>query len=236
MTTATKFTAPKFISYLRVSTKQQYVSGLGLEAQEHEVGKHIAAAQGRLLATYSETESGKRKDRPELAKALQHAKKTRSILIVAKLDRLARNVLFMAALLESKVEFVACDNPHANKFTVHILSAMAENEAAMISSRTKAALAQAKKRGVLLGSSRIGHWAGKEDVRAAAQKTATANAALKAQAERKEVITDIVPIITKLRGEGHTLVAIAAHLNELGHCTARGKGWSHVQILRLLKA
>lgn len=229
-------TATKFVAYYRVSTKQQSASGLGLDSQVQQVNNHIESVQGKLLQAYTETESGKRSDRVELAKALQHAKKTRSVLIVAKLDRLARNVLFMAKLLESGIEFVACDNVHANRFTVHILSAMAELEAKMISDRTKAALAQAKKRGVLLGSARSGHWSGRENIRLAAQKNATTRAALKAKTVRDEVTSDLLPIIEQLRNEGHTLASIANHLNELGRCTSRGKEWSHVQILRLLRA
>ena len=229
-------TAKKFIAYFRVSTKGQQSSGLGLDSQVQQVNTHIESVQGKLLASYTETESGRRSDRVELEKALQHAKKTRSVLIVAKLDRLARNVLFMAKLMESGIELVACDNPHANKFTIHILSAMAELEAKMISERTKAALVQAKKRGVLLGSARSGHWSGREGVRLAAQKNATVRAALKAKTVRDEVTSDLLPIIEQLRNEGHTLAAIANHLNELGRCTSRGKEWSHVQILRLLRA
>ena len=92
------------------------------------------------MATYPEVESGKRNDRPELAKAIAHARRIKGTLVVAKLDRLARNVAFLATLMESKIDFVACDNPNATKFTLHILSAVAEHEAQMISDRTRAAL------------------------------------------------------------------------------------------------
>jgi len=228
--------ATKFVAYYRVSTRQQGVSGLGLDSQVQQVNKHIDSVQGKLLQSFTEVESGRLEDRPELAKALQHAKRTRSILIVAKLDRLTRNVLFMAKLLESGLEFIACDNPNANRVTVHILSALAEHESKMTSERTKAALAQAKKRGVLLGSARPGHWSGRENIRLAAQKTATVRSALKAKAEREEVINDLLPLVEQLRSEGHTLASIANHLNELGRCTSRGKEWGHVQVLRLLRA
>ena len=136
---------PTFISYLRVSTKRQGESGLGLEAQRHAVASHIAG--GRLLAEYVEIESGGRNDRPQLAAALAHAQATGATLIIAKLDRLARNVHFVSGLLESRVDFLACDLPMADKLTIHVLAAVAEHEREMISARTKVAMAAAKARG-----------------------------------------------------------------------------------------
>ncbi len=136
----------RFVAYLRVSTQKQGQSGLGLEAQRRAVAEHVNG-HGELLAEYVEIESGRKNDWPRLAAALAHAKATGSTLIVAKLDRLARNVAFIAALMESGVEFIACDMPLANRLTVHVLVAVAEHEAAMISQRTKAALAAAKARG-----------------------------------------------------------------------------------------
>lgn len=120
------------------------------------------------VQSYTEVESGKRKDRPQLTKAIGHAKLARATLVVAKLDRLARNVAFLSALMESEIDFVACDNPHANRPTIHILAAVAEDEVRRISERTKAALAAAKRRGIKLGSARPGHWNGREDRRFAA--------------------------------------------------------------------
>ncbi len=117
-----------FIAYLRVSTQKQGDSGLGLEAQESAIARY--AANGTVLATFREVESGKRSDRPELRKALDMAKRTGATLVIAKLDRLARNVHFISGLMDSGVEFVACDNPTANRLTLHILAAMAEHEGA----------------------------------------------------------------------------------------------------------
>jgi DNA invertase Pin-like site-specific DNA recombinase len=117
------------IPYYRVSTRKQEKSGLGLEGQKAAVTEFVDRQCARVLATYTETETGKRADRPELAKAIAHAKRARATLVVAKLDRLARNVAFTAALMESGVDFLACDNPHANRLTIHILAAVAEEEA-----------------------------------------------------------------------------------------------------------
>jgi DNA invertase Pin-like site-specific DNA recombinase len=140
------------VAYYRVSTPRQGQSGLGLEAQEASVTDYSRRGGHRILASYREVESGKRADRPELIKALAHAKRARAILIIAKLDRLARNVAFLANLLESGAEFLACDNPTANRLTIHILAAVAEDEARRISERTKAALAAYKARGGQLGT------------------------------------------------------------------------------------
>ena len=117
-----------YIAYTRVSTKKQGNSGLGLEAQTTSVINFVNG-HGKLLATYTEVESGKKSDRPELAKALSHARRSKAVLIVAKMDRLSRNVAFLSALMESTVEFQAVDNPHANRLTIHILAAVAEHEA-----------------------------------------------------------------------------------------------------------
>ena len=157
----------KIVSYIRVSTKAQGNSGLGLEAQRSAVGAFADSRGANIQAEYREVETGKKKDRPELTKALAHCRRSKATLVVAKLDRLARNVAFTSALMESDVDFVACDNPHANRLTIHILAAVAEAEAVAISERTKAALAAAKARGVKLGSARPGHWNGREDRRLA---------------------------------------------------------------------
>ena len=142
----------KFISYHRVSTQRQGRSGLGLEAQQKAVADYLNGGDWQLLEEFIEVESGKsHKNRPELQKAIAACKKHKATLIIAKLDRLARNVAFTASLLESGVRFLAVDNPHANKFMIHIFAAMAEQESETISVRTKAALQAAKARGVQLG-------------------------------------------------------------------------------------
>ena len=166
-----------FIGYTRVSTDKQAASGLGLAGQVTAIEGYAQSAGGRLLASYQETESGRNNDRPQLAKAMAHAKRIGATLIIAKLDRLARNVHFISGLMESGVQFVAVDNPAATPLTLHILAAVAEAEAAAISSRTKAALAAAKARGQKLGSARPGHWKGREDARRAGGKIGAAQSA-----------------------------------------------------------
>ena len=133
-------------------TRKQGESGLGLEAQQACVADFARYGQHQIIAAYQEVETGKRADRPELAKAIAHSKRTKATLIIAKLDRLARNVHFLSGLMESRVDFVCCDNPHANRLTLHILAAVAEDEARRISERTKAALAAYKARGGRLGT------------------------------------------------------------------------------------
>ena len=144
---------PKFIAYYRVSTTEQGVSGLGLEAQQTAVKSYLAMTErAELIAEFTEVESGKKKNRPELAEAIKLCKRNKATLIIAKLDRLARNVHFISGLMESRVDFLACDNPHANRLMVHMLAAFAEHEREMISLRTKEGLAAAKRRGVVLGA------------------------------------------------------------------------------------
>lgn len=221
------------IAYYRVSTKKQGQSGLGLEGQQAAIETYAQQHGATIVAEYREVESGKRADRPELAKALAHARRSKATLVVAKLDRLARNVAFLSALMESGAEFVACDNPHANRFTIHILAAVAEHEAKAISERTKAALEAAKRRGIKLGSTREGHWSGREAARLEGSKKGAkaAGAALKQAANA--AYTDLYPIVSNLRNEGQTFAAIADKLNEMGHTTRRGKPWNASQVLRV---
>jgi DNA invertase Pin-like site-specific DNA recombinase len=224
----------RLISYLRVSTRQQGESGLGIEAQRDAVENHARQLGATIEAEYVEIESGKRKDRPELLKALAHCKRSTATLIVAKLDRLARNVAFTSTLMESKVEFLAVDNPHANKFTIHILAAVAEHEAEQIGHRTKAALQAAKRRGVKLGSARPGHWTGKEDRRRAGAIAGGKAAAESHRQAADESYSDLVSTIRGLREAGKTLQAIADELSGQGHTTRRGRPWNPMQVSRVL--
>src|ERR1700712_922397 len=144
----------RFVGYFRVSTARQGRSGLGLEAQQEAVRSYLNGGDWQILAEVIEVESGKRNDRPQIAEALRLCRLHKATLVIAKLDRLARNVHFISSLMESDVDFVACDFPEANRLTVHILAAVAEHEAGMISARTKAALTAAKARGVTLGGQR----------------------------------------------------------------------------------
>jgi DNA invertase Pin-like site-specific DNA recombinase len=216
--------AGKFVVYYRVSTQKQGRSGLGLEAQREAVKSYLNGGDWTIAAEFTEVESGKRSDRPEFAKALAACRLT---LVIAKLDRLARKVHFVSSLMESGVEFVAADNPHANKLTIHILVAMAEHEAEMISARTKAVLAAAKKRGTVLGGFR-----GK--VPTAKHRALSAAARQREAADRA---ADLAPVIAELKAAGATsLRAIADGLNAQNIPTARGQGeWSAVQVARVLE-
>jgi DNA invertase Pin-like site-specific DNA recombinase len=225
----------KLIAYTRVSTQRQGQSGLGMEAQHEAIEAYAKASGGEVVAGYTEVESGKRSDRPELAKAVAHAKRIKGRLVIAKLDRLARNAAFVLNIMESGVDFVACDNPHANRLTVQILAAVAENEARATSERTKAALAAAKARGVKLGSARPGHWKGREEARMRGMAAAQA-AAQKHYAEKgAPVYSKALPIAREMQGAGASLQAIADRLNAEGITTPQGAEWKRVQVARLLK-
>jgi DNA invertase Pin-like site-specific DNA recombinase len=207
----------KFVAYFRVSTDRQGKSGLGLEAQREAVMNFLNGGRWTLVDEFTEVESGKRADRPELEKALAACKRQKAKLVIAKLDRLSRNLAFIATLMESGVEFVAVDNPHANKLTVHILAAVAQHEREMISERTKVALAAAKKRGQRLGNPNL------------AEAQQLAHAALRAN--RRRFAANVRPIIEEIMRAGVTTHnAIAAKLNERNVKTARGGTWTHVQV------
>lgn len=209
-----------YIAYLRVSTQRQGQSGLGLEAQRQTVTTH--AAGGTILAEYVEVESGKRDDRTQLAAALKHCKVTGSTLLVAKLDRLSRNVEFTARLMNAGVDFIAADMPYANRLTIHIIAAMAEHEREMISQRTKAALEAAKRRGKVLGGHRDGA------ARIADHQAAGARAiADKADAYAQDVADILLDI-----GPG-TLRHIADQLTARGIKTPRGGQWSPTAVSRV---
>ncbi|HUE15043.1 MAG TPA: recombinase family protein [Planctomycetaceae bacterium] len=216
----------KLIAYYRVSTKRQGESGLGLEGQRASVEAYATRIGAAIVAEFTEVESGKRSDRPELAAAIGYARRSKATLVVAKLDRLSRNLAFLATLLESQVDFVAVDNPSANRLTVHILAAVAEAEAKAISERTKAALEAARKRGTKLGSARPNHWKGREDRRLAGSKLGADRAAEVHRSNAKADYADLLPTIAKFRRTGDSLQAIANKLNELGHAT-RGRGRNH---------
>lgn len=155
----------KFVAYYRVSTDRQGQSGLGLDAQRHAVAQHIGQAE--LVAEFTEVESGRKNDRQQLALAMSLAKRTKSVLVIAKLDRLARNVHFISGLLESNVPFVCADMPEADRTFLQMMAVFAEHEARKISERTKAALAQVKAQGRKLGcpTPQIGSAQGIESIR-----------------------------------------------------------------------
>ncbi len=217
----------RFVTYLRVSTAQQGSSGLGLEAQRAAATAYLNGGNWTLLKEVVEIESGKRNDRPALAQALRICRQQKATLLIAKLDRLARNVHFISGLMESGVEFVAVDMPEANRFVVHIMAAVAEQEADAISKRTKAALAAAKARGKALGGRRV-----------SAERFAEIGAAARQvrSADAKTFAVQLHPILEEIRQAGATsLRSIARQLNERAIETPRGTGqWSAVQVQRVL--
>jgi DNA invertase Pin-like site-specific DNA recombinase len=205
-----------FVAYYRVSTDRQGRSGLGLEAQRSAVEDFLNGGRWHLVGEFTEVESGKRNSRPELLKAMALCRKRKAKLVIAKLDRLSRNVAFIAALMESKVEFVAVDNPHATKLTIHILSAVAEHEREMIAARTKAALQAAKRRGVRLG-------------RNGAERLAP-----RYHAEAIERARRLEPTLHEMQGRELSARAMARELNEQGIAPVRGRLWYAVTVQRVI--
>jgi len=203
----------KYVSYTRVSTTRQGVSGLGLEAQRQAVNNF--AKDGEIISEYVEIETGtSKKKRVEIYKAIELCKKTGATLIIAKLDRLARNVAFTASLLESKVPFIACDAPFATPLTIHILSAVAENEAKIIASRTSQSLQVAKQRGKKLGTP--------ENLTQEARNKGAER--MKELALLNENNIRATSIIILLRRDGKmTYSEIAKKLNKEGFLTSKGK-------------
>jgi DNA invertase Pin-like site-specific DNA recombinase len=212
----------KFVAYYRVSTTGQGASGLGLDAQRRAVADFLNGGRWKLLGEFTEVESGKRSDRPKLEQAKALAKKHRATLIIAKLDRLSRSVAFIANLMESGVEFVAADNPHANRLTVHILAAVAEDEARRISERTRVALAAAKARGRKLGS-----------------PDPSKGSAIGARVNREQadkLAANVLPIIRDAQRTGAgSLREIANALNARGIKSARGGKWGAQAVANVLR-
>ncbi|MCO4881559.1 recombinase family protein [Paraburkholderia caribensis] len=213
----------KFVAYYRVSTARQGTSGLGLEAQRESVARFLNGGAWDLIGEFTETETGKGADalakRPQLRAALDLCRKRGATLIIAKLDRLARNVHFVSGLMEAKVKFVAVDMPEANELTIHIMAAFAEHEAKRISERTKDALRAAKARGVALG--------------------ATGPQNLRRNIEARQQAADtfagsLSGVLGGFKAAGLSQRAMVAELNKLGIRTARGGEWSLAQLQRVL--
>jgi DNA invertase Pin-like site-specific DNA recombinase len=213
----------KYISYFRVSTQRQGQSGLGLEAQQTAVQAFLSTHTHELVGTFTEIESGRNSDRPQLTAALALARRQKATVVIAKLDRLARSVAFISAIMESGVEFIAADMPAANRLTIQIMAVIAENEAKMISDRTKAALAAAKARGVILGNrtsfikaQQIGH------------------EVIVKQADQRA--SDILPILKQIVASGvRSCHVVAQQLNQRGVKSARGGAWHGTTILNLIR-
>ncbi len=216
-----------YVAYYRVSTDKQGRSGLGLEAQQKAVESFIGRAPNH---EFRETESGKRSDRPELAKALDLAELTQATLIVAKLDRLSRDAEFLHRLLKHKVQIVFADMPFADKMVISVMAALAEWEREQISKRTKAALEAAKARMTVLGGDRGNLTAA---LRARGAQASAENRSREAAARNSKVLAQIA----EAKAAGHVSTrSIAAYLNERGITTARGMEWRPGSVHRLVKA
>jgi len=212
----------KLVPYYRVSTRKQGESGLGLEAQQSCVINYARTGSHEIIVSYQEIETGKRADRSELAKAIAHTRRSKAVLVIAKLDRLARNVHFLSGLVESGVEFVCCDDPNANRLTLHILAAVAEDEARRINERTKAALAAFKARGGKLGTPAN---LTPEAVRRGSEAT---------RAKARAAYAALLPNLQAWRAAGSSFRQISALLNGSGQATRSGAPWNHAQVRRVL--
>jgi DNA invertase Pin-like site-specific DNA recombinase len=226
-------TLKRYVAYYRVSTKRQGKSGLGLEAQQEAVHRMAQFNGATIIAEYIEVETGKNSARPKLHEAIHRAELTNSTLVVAKLDRLARNSHFTGSLMESGLDFICCDNPHATKFTLQILAAVAEHEAKQISERTKAGLQVAKAKGVKLGSARPGHWDGREHLRD--WKRAAAASIVVRQEKAAHRYRTLLPEIKRRREAGETLQSITDWLNSQGFVTKSGMPYKAANVRRIIE-
>ena len=218
----------RIIGYERVSTARQGASGLGIEAQRQAIDGFVAQRKATLIARFTEVESGRNPDRPELGKALHLAKVTGATLVIAKLDRLSRNAAFLLTLRDSGVRFAAVDLPEANDLTVGIMALVAQQEREAISRRTKEALAVARSRGVKLGNPN-----GAAALRRAGKGGAPLRAAIARNADRHA--QDLAPVVDDIRAGGATsLRAIAGELNARGMLTRRGGRWHVSTVMNLL--
>ncbi|QCR00083.1 resolvase [Brevundimonas sp. SGAir0440] len=227
----------KFVTYYRVSRASQGIEGLGMEAQKRAVDAYLNGGQWEVVASFEEVESGGKDDRPEMFKAIAMCKATGAKLLIAKLDRLSRDVHFLSGLEKAGVEFVACDMPTANRFTVHIMAAVAQQEREAISARTKAALGSIKARIASEGQhvskkgnviTRLGSSRGIPETMREASKIARKKAA-------DDYAAKVMPAIALARSSGMTLQQTADHLNSLGIPTPKGAQWSPMTVARAEK-
>ena len=214
-----------YVAYLRQSTRKQEISGLGVEAQREIIQKHLYPITP--IAEYLETESGRKRERPKLTEALELCRKTGAILIVAKLDRLSRNVAFTSMLLESDVEILFCDFPEANKLVLHIISSIAEYEANLISQRTKQSLQAKKQRGTRLGKPENLT----DNLERAIENSTTTN---RQKARDNPNNKRAVAMLRNLVGKGKSLREMARTLNSEGFTTSRGCSFNPSQVKILI--
>lgn len=215
----------KYIAYYRVSTQKQGKSGLGLDAQKKMVADFVSLHGGEVVAEYTEVESGKRDDRPELTKAIRHSSLVGGRLLVGKLDRLSRDLHFLTSLQKSRVDFVVSDMPGCDNFTINIYGSLAQRERELIASRTKAGLAAAKARGVRLGTNNLNP----ELVKDASEKGVQV-----CRQNADEFAARVRPTIEALLTKGMSLRRVATELNSLGVKTARGGVWTATTVKNIL--
>lgn len=214
-----------YVAYYRVSTQKQGKSGLGLEAQQKMVSDFISVNAGKLVAEYTEVESGKHAERPKLIEAMKHANLIGGKLLVGKLDRLSRDLHFITSLQKSRVDFVVCDLPGCDSFTINIYGALAQREREMISARTKAGLAAAKARNIKLGTNNL---------RPELVREASAKGVLAIKRNASDFASKVRPVIEAMLEQGKSLRAIASELEKLGVQTARGGAWTPTAVRNVI--
>jgi len=197
-----------------------------MEAQQEAVARLVKERKGKLLAEYQEVESGKKNQRPELEKAMKRCRLSGTTLVIAKLDRLSRNIAFITSLQESKIDFVCADMPEANTLTIHMMAALAQYERERISERTKEALAVAKRRGTVLGNPYLNDVRNTDTTAARAQMIANAQ-------ERNNQVRELIAEYEVEEGRELSSRELADRLNDAGYTTARGKAFTHTQVLRI---
>ncbi len=218
------------VAYYRVSTKLQGFGGLGMAAQRHAVECFASRNESRIIGAYEEVETGSKdhlRNRPELTRALAHAKRSRAVLVIARLDRLSRSVFVTAQLHQSNVDFVACDNPHANRLTIQILAVLAEHESRMTSARVKAAFAVRKAEGKSLKPT--------SPLTLENRQKGQVAAAIANKQRARDECADLLPILRSVAGSGSSLQTVADRLNALGHTNRRGNSWSKSNVQKLFE-
>jgi DNA invertase Pin-like site-specific DNA recombinase len=227
------------IAYYRVSTRDQGEARNGLDAQKAAVAAYVKGAGCTLTAEYTEVETATKHrtdNRPQLELAMAHAKRAQATLVIAKIDRLSRNVAFLSGLMESGVKFVACDMPSADHFQVHIMVALAQKEAEMISQRTKEGMAALKARGYYSLKKQRVVTIGKNNFTPEHLAAGRAAGVAVIRRNRAEAYAFVSPIVSDMRAQGASFAAIAAHLNDIGETTRTGKPWNAMQVRRVLAA
>ena len=223
------------IGYYRISSQAHDVPGLGIEGQQAAAEACCNSTGAELKQAYTEVESGRSRERPALEKALAHARRIGGTLVVAKLDRLARNVPFLSAIMESNVPFLACDQPLVTPSTISALIAVAKAATSARSRRTYAGLMALKAKGILLGSARPGHWIGNEDARRRGAAEGNRRSTITIKRATRAAFIGLVPQVLALRKQKVSMGKIAARLNEDGHVSRRGTPWNARQVMVLIQ-